>query len=122
MARGPIGTLIKYLHKSAGRPGADDLSDARLLERFAADRDEAAFEVLVGRFGPMVLGVCRRVLGDVHAAEDAFQATFLVLARKAHALRRQELLGNWLWGVAYRTARRAKADAARWHARRGRAP
>jgi RNA polymerase sigma factor (sigma-70 family) len=63
----------------------------------------------------MVLGVCRRVLGDLHAAEDAFQATFLVLARKAPSLVSQELVGNWLWGVALRTARRAKADAARWH-------
>jgi RNA polymerase sigma factor (sigma-70 family) len=66
----------------------------------------------------MVLALCRRVLGDVHAAEDAFQATFLVLARKAPSLLRQELVGNWLWGVAYRTARRAKIDAARWHSRK----
>jgi RNA polymerase sigma factor (sigma-70 family) len=117
MAHEPIRAVLARLRMSAGRTGAEDLSDARLLQRFAAERDEAAFEALVRRFGPMVLGVCRRVLGDAHEVEDAFQASFLVLARKAPSLARQELLGNWLWGVAYRTARRARADAARWHAR-----
>src|SRR5262245_49686308 len=116
MAHEPIRTLLARLRKSAGRTDAGDLSDARLLQRFAAERDEAAFEVLVQRFGPMVLGVCRRVLGD-HDAEDAFQTTFLVLARKAGSLARRELVGNWLWGVAYRTARRARADAGRRHVR-----
>jgi RNA polymerase sigma factor (sigma-70 family) len=110
MTRQAIGLLLDNLRKS---PGRSALSDAALLGRFAAHRDEAAFRELVERFGSMVLGVCRRVLGDVHAAEDAFQATFLVLARKAPSLVRQELVGNWLWGVAVRTARRARADAAR---------
>src|SRR5689334_2454670 len=114
MARRAIGLLLQSLRKP---PGPSPLSDAALLERFAVRRDDGAFRLLVERFGPMVLGVCRRVLGDVHAAEDAFQATFLVLARKAPSLVRQELVGNWLWGVALRTARRAKADAARWHRR-----
>src|SRR5205085_5925220 len=68
---------------------------------------------LVRRHGPMVLGVCRRVLRDAHAAEDAFQATFLVLVRKAGSIRRRELLGNWLYGVACRTALEARAAAAR---------
>jgi RNA polymerase sigma factor (sigma-70 family) len=114
MTRRVIGLLLDNLRKS---PGHSALSDAALLRRFADHRDEAAFRELVERFGPMVLGVCRRVLGDVHAAEDAFQATFLVLARKAPSLVHQELVGNWLWGAALRTARRARADAARWSSR-----
>src|SRR5581483_9683476 len=117
MTRQAIGTILEKLRRSVGQT-SKDLSDADLLQRFAAHRDEAAFAALVERFGPMVLGVCGRVVGDVHAAEDAFQATFLVLARKAPSLVRQELVGNWLWGVAYRTARRVKADAARWHSRK----
>jgi RNA polymerase sigma factor (sigma-70 family) len=119
MASGPIHTLMNALRKSVRRSAVDDSSDAGLLERFALHRDEAAFEVLVQRFGPMVFGVCNRVLRDSHAAEDAFQATFLVLAKKARSVARRELIGNWLWGVAYRTATRAKADAARWHLREG---
>ncbi len=87
--------------------------DAELLERFLARRDPSAFAELVRRHGPMVLGVCRRVLHDFHDAEDAFQATFLVLVRKAAAIRRRELLGNWLYGVAYRVARDARAAALR---------
>jgi RNA polymerase sigma factor (sigma-70 family) len=117
MARQVIGTFIEQLRRST-RGSAHGLSDAGLLQRFAAHGDEAAFAILVERFGPMVLGVCRRAVGDVHAAEDAFQATFLVLARKAASLVHQELVGNWLWGVAYRTARRARVEAARWHSRK----
>jgi RNA polymerase sigma factor (sigma-70 family) len=122
MARRPIETLVQLLRRSVGRVGNETLSDARLLERFALERDAASFEDLVRRFGPMVFGVCRRVLGDVHAAEDAFQATFLVLARKAPSLMRRALVGNWLYGVAYRTAKRARADAARRHAHERQAP
>jgi len=117
MARWPILKLIEHLRHSAAKSTTEQMSDVRLIQRFAADRDEAAFEVLVQRYGPMVFGVCLRVLGNAHDAEDAFQATFLVLAKKARSLARQELVGNWLWGVAYRTAKRAQADAARWHAR-----
>ncbi len=90
-----------------------ELSDSQLLKRFARKKDEAAFEALVHRHGPMVLGVCQRILKDWHEAEDAFQATFLVLARKARAIGRPELLGNWLYGVAYRTSLKAKDSAVR---------
>ncbi len=87
------------------------LTDGQLLDRFAGRRDEdaeRAFSALVARHGPMVLSVCQGMLGNAHDAEDAFQATFLVLACKARALRRPELLGPWLHGVAHRTARRLK--------------
>ena len=92
------------------------MTDSQLLEQFVSAPDAAAamaFEVIVERHGPMVLQVCRVVLRDEHAAEDAFQATFLVLARKARTLGSRERLGNWLYGVAHRTARKAKAMAAR---------
>ncbi len=88
------------------------LTDRQLLERFNDRRDatgEAAFAALATRHGPMVLHVCRQLLGDLHHAEDAFQAVFLVLARKARSIRDPELLGNWLYGVALRTARKARA-------------
>ena len=89
------------------------LSEAQLLERFAARNDEAAFEALVERHGPMVLGVCRRFLRDPNDVDDAFQAVFLVLVRRAGDIRRKELLGNWLYGVACRVAVRARSLAAR---------
>jgi RNA polymerase sigma factor (sigma-70 family) len=89
------------------------LSDAQLLERFAGCHSEGAFTVLVERHGPLVHGVCRRVLHDAHDAEDAFQATFLVLARKAHSIHKHQSLASWLYKVAYRIALRARADMAR---------
>src|SRR5262249_28091211 len=89
------------------------LPDAELLERFAAWRDETAFTVLVQRHGPLVLAACRRLLNDRHAAEDALQATFLVLARKGGLLKPPEALGPWLYGVATRTALKARAREAR---------
>src|SRR5262245_21383476 len=90
---------------------AEDLPDAALLGLFLADRNEAAFRLLLSRHGPMVLGVCRRVLSDAHTAEDAFQATFLVLVRRAASIRKQPSLGSWLHGVARRIAVRARAQA-----------
>jgi RNA polymerase sigma factor (sigma-70 family) len=98
------------------RDGAG-LSDGQLLESFVERDDEAAFEALVRRHGPMVLGVCRRVLGCAQDAEDAFQATFLVLARKAACVAPRDLVGNWLHGVARRTALCARAGNRRRRAR-----
>jgi RNA polymerase sigma factor (sigma-70 family) len=100
-------------HAQAGASRLEDQPDGHLLQRFARKGDEVAFAVLVRRHGPMVLGVCRRVLRHSQDAEDAFQATFLVLVRKAGALGQPELLANWLYGVAYRTAQHARAQAAR---------
>lgn len=94
-----------------------DLSDGDLLARYLANRDADAFAALVRRHGPMVRGVCRRILRHDHDAEDAFQATFLVLVRKANTIKPKDVVGNWLHGVAYQTAVRARALAAK---RRGR--
>src|SRR5215469_14756482 len=94
---------------------AAGLSDRELLERFTARgevADEAAFAAIVARHGPMVLGVCRQLLGDHHHAEDAFQATFLVLACRARSIRDPDVLGAWLYGVAVRLARKARARLA----------
>jgi RNA polymerase sigma factor (sigma-70 family) len=97
--------------------GADAASDAQLLARYTIQEDEAAFAGLVARHGPMVLGVCRSVLHNHHDAEDAFQATFLVLARSPGSIRKEESLASFLHGVAYRVALRARTSAARQRAR-----
>ncbi len=89
------------------------LSEGELLDRFVRARDESAFEILVARHGPMVLGVCRSLLRDPNDVDDAFQATFLVLVRKAATLRQCDLVANWLYGVAIRVAMRARGQAAR---------
>jgi RNA polymerase sigma factor (sigma-70 family) len=104
-----MNRVLQHIRRAVLLHGRDSPTDAQLLESFSARQDEAAFEALLRRHGPMVLGVCRRVLRHAQDAEDAFQATFLVLARKASSLHSRELLGNWLYGVAQRTAMKARA-------------
>jgi RNA polymerase sigma factor (sigma-70 family) len=111
MATG-LGQVLQHLQRAGGGQ-----TDGQLLARFAATRDEASFAALVRRHGPMVLGVCRRVLGHFHDAEDAFQATFLVLATKAASVVKRESVSCWLHGVAYHTALRAGAALGRRRAR-----
>jgi RNA polymerase sigma factor (sigma-70 family) len=108
MATTPMSRVVGHLRKVALLQEADRLTDAQLLESFLLHGEEASFEALVRRHGPMILGVCRRVLHDRHDSEDAFQATFLVLLRKASSIGKRELLVNWLYGVAYRTALKAR--------------
>jgi RNA polymerase sigma factor (sigma-70 family) len=109
MATGQLNGVLYTLRRAAQRRAGDGQTDAQLLECFISERDESAFEGLVRRHGPMVLGVCRRVLGNHHDAEDAFQVTFLVLARRAASLAHRELVGHWLYGTAYRSALAARA-------------
>jgi RNA polymerase sigma factor (sigma-70 family) len=113
MSGNRLGGVLQHLRKLTGAPAAGELTDLQLLERFARGRDEAAFAVLVDRHGPMVLGITRRVLHHAHDAEDAFQATFLVLARRAGSVRWHDSIANWLYGVAYRTALKTRTGAAR---------
>jgi RNA polymerase sigma factor (sigma-70 family) len=110
-------SVLRQVRRAALLQDGGGLTDGQLLECFVSRRDEAAFEALVRRHGPMVLGVCRRVVCHTQDAEDAFQATFLVLVRKAASISRSELLGNWLYGVAYRTALDARAGNLRRRSR-----
>src|SRR5579884_1533550 len=122
MPPGPMNRLVEHLRRVVGPTGGARLTDAELLERFITDQDEAAFEALLRRHAPMVLGVCRRILGHADDAEDAFQATFLVLVRKATSIRPRDAVGNWLYGVAYRTALEARVRLARRRAREHQVP
>ena len=106
------GAVLRGIERIFNQGSLTGLTEGQLLRRFAAG-DEGAFEALVTRHGPMVLGVCRRLLYDARDVEDAFQATFLVLLRKAGALREAEPLGPWLHGVAYRVAARVRSRSAR---------
>lgn len=105
--------FLQDLRRAVG-PKEGGFSDAALLDRFVRGRDETAFEGLIQRHGPMVLGVCRRVLRHDQDAEDAFQATFLALARKAGSIGRREALGGWLYQVAYRAALAARSRPVAW--------
>ncbi|AMV25097.1 ECF RNA polymerase sigma factor SigE [Gemmata sp. SH-PL17] len=113
MATDPLAGILHRLRRTACAGGEGELPDEQLLKDFVAHRSESAIAALVRRHGPMVWGVCRRVLRRYHDAEDAFQATFLVLVRRAPAIAAPELLANWLYGVAYQTARKARATAAK---------
>src|SRR6476661_5566877 len=113
MATRPAALLPLLTRPPAPPEARGPATDRDLLRRFARDRDEAAFAAVVHRHGPMVLGVCRRVLGNPADAEDACQATFLVLARKAAAIRRTDAVGAWLYGVARRAACRLRARTTR---------
>jgi RNA polymerase sigma factor (sigma-70 family) len=105
--------LLRHIHQLAGVRADDDVSDRQLLRRFATTGEDMAFEALVRRHGMLVWAVCRRVLGEDHAAEDVFQAVFLVLARKAGVRRWRESVGPWLYEVANRLAVKARADTQR---------
>src|SRR5882672_11131187 len=109
MATSEMSEVIQHLRRAVLLQEGAGLTDGRLLENYISRRDEAALAALVRRHGPLVWGVCRRVLRNYHDAEDAFQATFLVLIRKAASIASRELLANWLYGVAHQTALEARA-------------
>jgi RNA polymerase sigma factor (sigma-70 family) len=122
VATAPTDTVIRHLRRATLQQDGAGRTDAQLLVSFIDRKDEAAFEALVRRHGPMVFGVCRRVVRNHHDAEDAFQAAFLVLARKAASVRPGERLASWLHGVALRTAMKAKGITARRKGREKQVP
>jgi RNA polymerase sigma factor (sigma-70 family) len=122
MAKIASSSILPLLRRVSRDPRSNDSCDQELLRWFLAERDEAAFEALLRRHGPMVLDICRSVLHSDADAEDALQATFLALARKAASIRKAASLASWLHGVAYRMALRARADSARRHRHEARAP
>jgi RNA polymerase sigma factor (sigma-70 family) len=117
MATSQMSEVIRHLRRTVLLRDVAGLTDGQLLENFISHRDGSALETLVQRHGPMVWGVCCRVLSNHHDAEDAFQVTFLVLVRKAASIASRELLPNWLYRVAYQTALKARATAAKRMAR-----
>jgi RNA polymerase sigma factor (sigma-70 family) len=110
MAEDVLTHVVRHIRRLAGWRSGIGVTDQHLLKRYLAERDHVAIETLVARHAPLVLGVCRKVLRDSHDAEDAFQATFLVLFRKAESIRRHDALGPWLYGVAYRVAARVRSN------------
>jgi RNA polymerase sigma factor (sigma-70 family) len=117
MATNQLNKVIQTLRTAALPDEGESWSDGQLLEAYIASRAEAAFAALVRRHGPMVWGVCRRVLQNHQDVEDAFQATFLVLVRKASSIVPRDMIANWLYGVAHQTALKARATAAKRHER-----
>jgi RNA polymerase sigma factor (sigma-70 family) len=117
MATSPVTEFLQRFRRTALLRESDEQTDGQLLERFVRGREGVALEALVRRHAPMVWGVCRRALASHHEAEDAFQATFLVLLRKAASIHSRELLANWLYRVAHQTARKARQRAAKRFAR-----
>jgi RNA polymerase sigma factor (sigma-70 family) len=115
-----LGPVLRHIRRLTLPPVAQGLTDVQLLERFCQGREEAAFATLMHRHGGLVWGVCRHVLRQEQDAEDAFQATFLVLAQQAAAIRKREALPSWLHGTAFRIAMRAKRDAGRRRTREAR--
>jgi RNA polymerase sigma factor (sigma-70 family) len=113
MATSQLSEVIAHLRRAVLLRDGAGLTDGQLLGEYLSRRDEGALAALVKRHGPMVWGVCRRLLRNYHDAEDAFQATFLVLVRKAASIASRELLANWLYGVAHQTALKARASAAK---------
>src|SRR5262245_29541778 len=113
MSTNQANRVLRHLRQLVTAQSTEHLPDRQLLQQFVTEGDQAAFAALMQRHGPLVLGVCRSVLHHHQDAEDAFQATFLVLARKAGSIRRQTAVSSWLYGVASRLARKAKAGAAR---------
>jgi RNA polymerase sigma factor (sigma-70 family) len=122
MPGSPASRVIEHMRQTVLRCDGGGLTDGQLLQCFVERRDGGAFEALVRRHGPMVWGVCRRMLADHHDAEDAFQATFLVLVRRAAAVVPREAVGNFLYGVACHTARKVRAAAAKRGAREKQVP
>ena len=117
MATSAINEVLQHVRSSLRLPDGAGATDGELMDAFVNGREPAALEVLVRRYAPMVWGVCRRLLVNHQDAEDAFQATFLVLVRKGASIRSRCKVGNWLYGVAYQTARKARATAAKRRAR-----
>src|SRR5262249_24892693 len=113
MAGRRLAGVLRFLRHRVNPEGDSGPTDGQLLQRFVTQGDEGAFAALLQQHGPLVLGVCRQVLGNEHDAEDAFQATFLVLARKAASIRKQQSVAAWLHRVAFNIARTARTSAAR---------
>src|SRR5262245_18124489 len=116
MRSGQMSLILQHLRRR-DRGAAGEATDGQLLEGFTLRQEESAFAALMARHGPMVLSVCRRVLAQTADVEDAFQATFLTLVRKANSIRNQSSVAGWLCRVAYHAAIRTRTDAARRHAR-----
>src|SRR6516165_4315622 len=120
MREAQLGTVLRHIRRLTLPSVTRELNDIQLLERFAVRREESAFATLMQRHGGLVWGVCHHVLHQEQDAEDAFQATFLVLARQAGTIRKREALSSWLHGTAFRIAMRARRDAGRRKVREAR--